>query len=552
MKKFTKVMMPVFLMSSIFLASCSNDDKATEEKTEETETTEEGSKSEIAGRDLVKNVHVRRAIALGFDKKYLVEEIIADGSREANYFFPAEFSTGPDGKDFREDAPEYLEYNLEEAQKEWQLAKEELGFETCEIDLTNFDDDVAKVVAEYIKSDLEQNLEGLTVNIKPLPLQQKLDESAAGNFAINYSMWGADYLDPSTFFGMWVSDGKYNEAGYSNAEYDKNATLPTTDAQARWDGFIEAERILLEEDTLLAPIYQRTRTFLQDPAFEGVVRHPYGSGYTYNWVVPKTDDKQLDLLETTKTPTLDPNMSGDGVSYNQLNAIDEGLLRLGKEGDNIIPGLAESFEKSEDGLEYTFKLRDGLNFVDSTGKVVEPLTAQSFVDAWDRLKDPANAAPNGYMVEDVAHIKSYEAVDETTFKVTLSEDTPWFESILTSPPFFPVASAKAKELGTTYGTTQETTFSCGPFYLSEWDFSEKVVLLKNDNYHSPDDIKIDSMNFRVIEGAENNTAVSMYFADELDRTVISGENAKTYKDHDDFVNDVRPSMVFLDFYVGEE
>lgn len=555
MKKFTKVAMPMFLLSAFFLTSCgSSDDAAATEEEAAAETTDESTESagDVKGKDLVKNVHLRKAISMGFDKDYLIQEVIGDGSLTANYFFPADFVNGPDGKDFRASGAEYLVYDVEKAKEEWELAKSDLGITEAEIDLMNYDTDSSKVIAEYIKSELEQNLEGLTININPIPFQQKLEEAEAGNFAINYAAWSPDYADPSTFFDMWLTGGSYNEVGYSSEEYDKNATLPASDEVARWNGFQEAERIMLEDDAIMTPLYQRSKLVLKDQEFTGLVQHQIGADYTFMWIEPKGDDKQYDYLEASKTPSLDPNVATDAVSFTQLNAINEGLLRLGKEGSDIIPGLAESFEKSEDGLTYTFKLRDGLKFVDSTGEAVEDLTAKSFVDSWDRLADEATASQYGYMVKDVAHIESYEAVDDTTLKVTLSEATPWFESILAFPPFFPIASEKVKELGTSYGTTAETTFSCGPFYLSEWNFSEKVIMTKNENYHTPDEVKLDAVNVRVIENVENNTAVNMYFNNELDRVALVGENATTYKDHADVTQEPEASMFYLDFNIGNE
>lgn len=133
----------------------------------------------------------------------------------------------------------------------WEQAKKELGKDKFTLELLNFDTDNAKKIGEYVKAQLEQNLPGLTINIKQQPSAQKLKLESNMQYDLSFSGWGPDYQDPMTFLKLWTSTSPHNETGWSNPEYDKlikdAQTTLANDQQARWDAMLKAEKSSLKE-----------------------------------------------------------------------------------------------------------------------------------------------------------------------------------------------------------------------------------------------------------------------------------------------------------------
>jgi oligopeptide transport system substrate-binding protein len=237
--------------------------------------------------ELFANVNARKAIDAAYDKQGLVDVLLNNGSMPAYYLVPKDFVTGPDGTEYRETAGEFGGYDPEKAAEYWAKAKEELGKDTFEIELLNYDSESSKKIGEFLKEELETNLEGLSVSISQQPFKQKLDLETKGNYDMSYAGWGPDYPDPMTFIDMFVTGGSHNQMDYSNEEFDKlvqdaKSTL-LSDEQARWDALVEAERILLEEDQAISPMFQQGKSFLQQEYVKDLYRHSFGADFSYKW-----------------------------------------------------------------------------------------------------------------------------------------------------------------------------------------------------------------------------------------------------------------------------
>jgi len=233
------------------------------------------------------NKNIRNAIARAFDKEAIVNEILNNGSIAANGLVPADFAPLPEsGEDFREVSGDLITFDVEAAQEYWEKGLEELGTDTVELELLGDDSESAIVMSEYLANQLSTNLPGLTVNIKNVPFEQRLDLDTNMDYDLQVSGWSPDYLDPNTFLNLFVTDGGNNKMGYSNSEYDKlieeAATTLATDDVARYENFLEAEKILME-DAAIAPIYQRARARLISPKLENVFKNPFGADYEYKW-----------------------------------------------------------------------------------------------------------------------------------------------------------------------------------------------------------------------------------------------------------------------------
>ncbi|WP_430789397.1 peptide ABC transporter substrate-binding protein [Virgibacillus flavescens] len=233
------------------------------------------------------NKNIRKAISRAFNKQALVDEILNNGSIVANGLVPKEFVSMPEGgEDFREVSGDLVTYDVEKAKKLWEKGLEEIGKETVELEFLAGDGETSKNMNEYLANQLETNLEGLTINLKQVPFEQRLTLSENMNYDLQFYGWGPDYLDPYTFLNMYITDSQYNKMGYSNPKYDelmkKSATDYVLDPVKRYNAFLEAEKILFE-DAAIAPIYQSARAQLVKPYVEGVISNPFGQTYEWKW-----------------------------------------------------------------------------------------------------------------------------------------------------------------------------------------------------------------------------------------------------------------------------
>lgn len=187
--------------------------------------------------------------------------------------------------------------------------------------------------------------------------------------------------------------------------------------------------------------------------------------------------QELNLVAGAEIPSMDSVLADDAVSFNYLNNVMEGLYRLNQE--NIpVPAMAEGEpEVSEDGLTYTFKLRDA-NWSNGT-----PVTAKDFVFSWRRAIDPETGSSYGpYMMQGLIKNATQismgemakeelgvEAVDDKTLKVTLERPVPYFMSLMSFGTFYPQNEEYVTEKSNSYASNSDNLIYNGPFVLTEWD-----------------------------------------------------------------------------------
>ena len=235
----------------------------------------------------LQNVNLRQALGRAVNKEQLTETVLNDGSTVANFIVPVTLATGPDGKDFRETSPnDYMTYDVEVAQEYWEKAKQELGIETLTLELLFEDTDSMKKCAEFIQSELQTNLPGLTIELKSQPKKNRLELMRAGDYQLGITRWGPDYADPTTYLDMFITGGSNNYPNYSSEEYD---TLMNSigkgdlvyDIEARWEAMKEAEQLLIAEDAAALPMYQQGNTYLIDQQVKGIETHSVGVPFIY-------------------------------------------------------------------------------------------------------------------------------------------------------------------------------------------------------------------------------------------------------------------------------
>jgi oligopeptide transport system substrate-binding protein len=234
------------------------------------------------------NVDVRKAVSMAIDKQGLADVILNNGSVPAYYAVPADFVTHPEtGEDFRAKYGDFNKTDVAKAQEHWAKGLEALGVDSLELELLGGDTETSIKMQEYFKNQLETNLPGLTISLKNVPFKQRLELDEALDYQIQLAGWGPDYQDAMTFADLWVTGGGHNASGYSNPEYDKliqdAKTTLAGDLVARFEAMQEAERILLEEDAGIGPLYQRGTSQLQQPYVKNVYINSFGPDYSYKW-----------------------------------------------------------------------------------------------------------------------------------------------------------------------------------------------------------------------------------------------------------------------------
>lgn len=292
--------------------------------------------------------------------------------------------------------------------------------------------------------------------------------------------------------------------------------------------------------------------------------------------------------------------SADPDLYHGTHCVDT-LVEYDSRG-KIREGLATSWEWDADTLTWTFHLRDE-NWVDYTGAVLGPVTAQDFVDALAYLLDPdyasgtaslvipyvagaedyynycvwRNNANNGTVAEDGTRYAidaagtvtltaadgstttcpavdfssvGVAAVDEHTLTYTLNYDFPGFLSLLNYAPFEPAYGPMLAELGDQFCTSAETACNCGAFYLAEYTPLESWVMKKNPENYDKDNVYIDTIRYiynqeALISGPE------MVRRGEIDQATISSDILDSWLADDttkDMVSMERPETGKSYFY----
>ncbi|WP_427138409.1 peptide ABC transporter substrate-binding protein [Psychrobacillus psychrodurans] len=233
------------------------------------------------------NVNIREAITKAFNKEDLASVVLANGSTAAYSFVPSEFAFDEDGNDFREVNGDMAVFNVDEAKAAWDKGLKELGVTELTLEILGGDTETSKKMDEYLKSQLETNLPGLTITLKEVPFNVRLDLDTNQDYDIQVAGWGPDYQDPFSFLSLWETGGGNNQMSYSNPEYDQllqdiNGSL-ALDLPARWEAMAKAEKIIVDQDYAVGPIYQRGLMFLVKPYVKGIVAHPFGGDYSYKW-----------------------------------------------------------------------------------------------------------------------------------------------------------------------------------------------------------------------------------------------------------------------------
>lgn len=233
------------------------------------------------------------------------------------------------------------------------------------------------------------------------------------------------------------------------------------------------------------------------------------------------DSKQptsLHIAISTDPTTMDPRRGRSLYSAQIMQALFEGLMRFDQNGKLLAAG-AESFEASLDLKTYTFKIRPNEW---SNGK---PVTSYDYAYNLKSTLDPNFPAPNAYQLFDIVNARDIkegkqpienlgiETPDEKTLVIHLENPHTYFLELTAFHGFFPVNEENDKKHPSWPDGPASEVVSNGPFILNEWKHNQSVKLKKNPYYWDANNVKIDALQFSMLEG---NTALQLFEQEKLD------------------------------------
>ena len=244
--------------------------------------------------------------------------------------------------------------------------------------------------------------------------------------------------------------------------------------------------------------------------------------------------------------TLDPALNSAVDGGNMLITLFETLLIIDQD-NKVQPGQAEKYEVSPDGLTWTFTMRDGLKWSDGTD-----LNAKDFEYTFKRIADTNVAAPYAETV--IGMIEGYkEAIDSKnpeklnvkasddgkTLTIKLAYPCSYFDKIVAFGTMSPVQKATVEKNGDSWATKPETYVCNGPYTITEWTPSEKIVCKKNENYKGGwDSSKIvnDKLTFLLLEDSSASYTAYTGGTAQLIKDVPTEEIPTLKKDKKDEFN----------------
>ncbi len=217
--------------------------------------------------------------------------------------------------------------------------------------------------------------------------------------------------------------------------------------------------------------------------------------------------------------SLDPALAEDIHAFNILTDLYEGLVTVSADG-RILPGVAKTWIVNDDGLVYTFELREDARW--SNGS---PVVAADFVNAFRRVADPETRSVYGFLLQKIRNFDAIQsaampvdqlaivAINERLLEIRLTAPTPWFLAALSMPVTFPVY---APDSDSEVSITPESFVGNGAFYLDSVVPGGAIGIKRNAHYWAADSVAAEHVIYLPI--VDSNSELNMYRAGELDIT----------------------------------
>ena len=312
------------------------------------------------------------------------------------------------------------------------------------------------------------------------------------------------------------------EADWSAYDALVDSIKAENDPAAREALMHEAEAMLMDTGAVV-PITYYTDPYMMKTGVEGV----YGTieGFKYFMYATYEGADTLRINLASEPDRLDPALlyTVDGACL-AVNSF-AGLYTHAADG-TLQPELATGYTVSDDGLTYTFTLREGLTWSDG-----EPLTAEDFVYSWQRAADPANGAVYSYLYSVIAGYGTDAGLavsaseDGLSFTVELAAPCPYMLDLAAFPAFYPVpqhcveaAEGYLNEDGSLLDpgawATEAGFVTSGAYTLESWTHDESMVYVKNPNYWNAQSVTMERLEFML--SADDATVYAAYRAGDLD------------------------------------
>ena len=258
----------------------------------------------------------------------------------------------------------------------------------------------------------------------------------------------------------------------------------------------------------------------------------------------KTDTDTFRFANDTDIVGMDSTVVDDAMSFNAITAITDGLTTVDVKG-NTIPGIAKSWDVSNNGLTYTFHLRD------AKWANGDKVTAQDFVYSWHRIIK--NAGNYAYMLgSEGASIKNADslinlgtaatdeqlntlgikATDDKTVVVDLEKNVPYFVGLMSFPCYFPQNQKFVEKCGKNYATRPEYILGNGAYKMTKWIKGNKATFTKNDKYYDAKSVKTKNLEMYLVQ--DPKTAAQNFDNGKVDYATINSTLVDKYKGKDTF------------------
>jgi peptide/nickel transport system substrate-binding protein len=474
MKKKYLLLIVMLLLSSLVLGACQPEaepEEPTEEPGEPSEPEEPGEPEYLWTQPL------RQAIAAAIDREVIVDRVFEGRNIPAYHMVPEgyPYATQPffdkygtrdlemaidllEGEGYTEDNP--FVFDL------W-FPPEHYGTTTAD-------------VMQVIKEQLEET--GLmVVNLNSMNWAEYVDGFVAGDLPFFILGWFPDFADPENWLSPFASclQSPDNGVNYCNEEMDSllQAAAASSDPAEREDLYRQIGE-LYAEDVPTIPLFWEPEFVSYRTGVEGVV---IGAPFEFNYHVLSFGEDAQPASGSTDTIII-----GTTDEVNSLDSVDAyathdweiikntgvALLSYVPGTSELVPGAAAAMpEVSDDGLTYTFTLRDDLAFADGT-----PVTAQNYVDHWNRL-DSLEGQVSGLIQ---LYVESVEAVDELTIAYHLKDTFGFFPALAATAPF--VVANPATFVEDEIVQFPDVVDGIGAYRMVSHSPGEQMVLEANPHY----------------------------------------------------------------------
>ncbi|MCR8641934.1 peptide ABC transporter substrate-binding protein [Paenibacillus sp. N1-5-1-14] len=293
------------------------------------------------------------------------------------------------------------------------------------------------------------------------------------------------------------------------------------------------------------------------PAAEGTAAPATTPAATTGGETKSNAKQEITINFSAEPPALDTTMATASAAHNMLNAINEGLYRLDKDG-KLTLGLAKDKPKvSEDKLTYTVELRDA-TWADGV-----PVKAQDFEYSFKRTADPANKSQYGFFMEflkggaavqrakDPAEVTAkladfgVKAINEKTLEIKLERPLAFFDELLAFGLFFPQREDIVKKNTDKNGADADKVIGAGPFKLAKWDHDQSLEFVKNDKYWDAKNVNLEKFTVNIVK--DQATGVNLYETKAADVTGVRGDLMKPYEGKKDLKLKPELTNAYLQF-----